>query len=145
MLTNDQVVDSFEQGFDCAQVVLEHYADRFSIDIKELRKISTGFGAGCMRGETCGALIGAYMVLGLLNGVCECGEAGQIQKVQSLKVSANFNEEFFKKFGAYTCKELLGADISTKEGAEKIMSENLMNAFCPNLVVEVTRILDSLV
>ena len=35
------------------------------MDTELAYKVSSGFGAGMFQGETCGAVIGAYMALGL--------------------------------------------------------------------------------
>ena len=42
------------------------------------------------------------------------------------------------------CRELLEADFSTKEGAEKIREKNLMTTFCPQLVSDILAILDEI-
>ena len=36
------------------------------MDTELAYKVSSGFGAGMFQGETCGAVIGAYMALGLI-------------------------------------------------------------------------------
>lgn len=144
MLENEQVLEKFGDGFDCAQVVLEHYSEKFGLSNEMARKVSSGFGAGCMRGETCGAIVGAYMALGLKYGICGTGDEGATEKVANLKAINEFNEKFKKAYNSFECKGLLNTDISTAEGVKEISEKNLMVTFCPKLVSDVTVILDEL-
>lgn len=143
-LTKETVLEQFENGYDCAQVVFGYWAEKFGIDRETAYKISTGFGAGMLQGETCGAIIGAYMALGLKFGVCETGTDGEEQKVASVIKNAQFREEFLKKYSSTMCKELLEADFATPEGAKKIRENKLMTTFCPKLVSDVMDILDEI-
>ena len=75
-MTKEEVLRSFQDGFDCGQTVFRYGARQLGMDEKEACRISSGFGGGMLRGETCGAVIGAYLTLGLKSGYCEPGEAG---------------------------------------------------------------------
>ena len=144
MLNTDEILEKFASGFDCAQVILEHYCENYGVSTNVARKLSTGFGGGCMRGETCGAIVGAYMALGLKYGIFKDGEEGQNQKVESCKKCEEFNKKFKEIYNSFECRELLHADISTKEGMKEISDKNLMTTFCPALVSDVTKILDEM-
>lgn len=54
-------------GCNCAQAVVLSYADKLPLEEETLRKLAAGYGGGmgCMEG-TCGALVGAVMVAGML-------------------------------------------------------------------------------
>lgn len=51
----------------CAQAVLKAFEDRLPVDADTLMKLGAGYaaGMGCMK-STCGALIGAVMVAGVV-------------------------------------------------------------------------------
>ena len=69
MLKEMIAINYFRNGFNCAQSVLASYKDKININEDDLLKISCAFGAGMGRmQETCGAVSGAYMVLGLKYG-----------------------------------------------------------------------------
>ena len=91
----------------CCQAVTKVFADTVNVDEANLQKISAGFaaGMGCME-ATCGALVGANMILGLRTN----GE-GTVR--QSRELLANFRE----KCGAVTCKDLKGV------GTGKVLCE----------------------
>ena len=55
-------------GNNCAQAVLLSYNDKINLSEEDLKKLGSGFGVGmgCME-STCGALVAANMILGMLN------------------------------------------------------------------------------
>lgn len=143
-MTKEEVLKEFDKGYDCGQVVLGHWAEELGLDVATAYKIASGFGAGMYQGETCGAIIGAYMVLGLKYGHCKPGEAGERQRVESIIKNVQFRQNFLDKYKATMCRELLEADMSTEEGAKHIREKQLMNTFCPQLVADVIEILDEI-
>ena len=83
----------------CAQAVLHTYADMAGIDEEQAMKIAGPFGAGMGNMEgTCGALVGAGLVLGLA-----CKDRGQSMR-QMRQVMTKFQE----RNGATQCKLLKG-------------------------------------
>ena len=61
--------DLFDEGYACSQSVLLAYADHFGLDKSTAKRISSTFGGGMGRlRETCGAVTGGFMVLGLAFG-----------------------------------------------------------------------------
>lgn len=84
----------------CTQSVLKVFEDILPADDKTLMNISAGFaaGMGCMQ-STCGALIGAVMVAGILSD----------GKATAAHSRALFTE-FKKNCGATVCKDLKGLD-----------------------------------
>ena len=65
----DIAVARFQEGYACSQSVLSAYAPLFDLDPELALRIAAPFGGGmgCM-GEVCGAVTGAFMVLGLKVG-----------------------------------------------------------------------------
>ena len=105
----------FSQGYNCAQSVVAAYCDETGMDKGTALKVAASFGGGMARmGQTCGALTGAFMVLGL-----KC--ASNIDAKDKFYAMVN---EFTDKFKAMhgqtiTCPGLLGCDIKTAEGKQK--------------------------
>lgn len=143
-MTKEEVLEAFGEGYDCGQVIFHYWAKKLGLDGDLAYKISTGFGAGMLQGETCGAVIGAYMALGLKYGYCEPGEEGEEKKVASIMKNAQFRGKLLEKYPSTMCRELLDADFSTKEGAQKIREKQLMTTFCPQLVADVIDILEEI-
>ena len=143
-MTKEEVLEAFEQGYDCCQVVFHYWAEKLGLDGKLAYKISSGFSAGMLQGETCGAIVGAYMALGLKYGFCESGSEGEEQKVALMIKNLQFRGKFLEKYPSSMCKELLGADFSTREGMQEIGEKKLMTTFCPQLVADVMNILEEI-
>jgi C_GCAxxG_C_C family probable redox protein len=69
MKKSDEALECFKGGFNCAQAILSTYGQPYGLDRGASLRVALGFGAGMGRlGETCGALTGAFMVLGLKHG-----------------------------------------------------------------------------
>ena len=87
----------------CAQAILHTYADIAGIDEKTAMNIANAFGAGMGNMEgTCGALVGAGMVLGMVNK----------DKTKSMKQMREMMTKFQERNGATRCKLLKG--VGTK-------------------------------
>lgn len=67
--TIEKVLKLFEEGYACSQSVLLPFGKRFGLDEVMAKRVSSTFGGGMGRlREKCGALAGAFMVLGLAYG-----------------------------------------------------------------------------
>ena len=65
----ERAVSSFKEGFRCSQALLSTYGVQFGLNREVALRISEAFGGGMGRmGETCGAVTGAFMVIGLRYG-----------------------------------------------------------------------------
>ncbi|WP_242975830.1 C-GCAxxG-C-C family protein [Desulfosporosinus sp. FKB] len=68
-MRSDIAVDCFLSGFNCAQAVFSTYSNDLGLTMEMAKKIACGFGAGMgYIGETCGAVTGALMLIGLKYG-----------------------------------------------------------------------------
>ena len=85
----------------CAQAILHTYADIAGVDEETAMNMANAFGAGmgCTEG-TCGALVGAGMVLGMVNK----------DKAKSMKQMREMMTKFQQRNGATQCKLLKGVD-----------------------------------
>ena len=73
MTSVERAVSCFEKGFSCSQAVFSTYAEHSGLDHETALRIAGGFGGMGRMGETCGALSGAFMVIGLKYGSTVCG------------------------------------------------------------------------
>ncbi len=142
-ISKEHVLDSFSKGYGCGQFVAEQFTEETGLSIENLRKLAACFDAGMLRGETCGAVIAAYNVIGLIYGQCE--EYADEQKGIMMTRMLRFNELFNEKYDSFICEGLLGANISTAEGGKKIAEQNLLTKFCPEVVSYVVDILEQVI
>lgn len=115
MTKRETAVRYFCEGYNCAQSVLLAFCEDFGLSTQQAASMALSFGGGMgqMR-ETCGALTGAFMVLGLAEQAalpptptdkCNC-----YQKVRTLA------EAFSAENGSLLCRELLAlAQSGTKK------------------------------
>ena len=136
----EQAISCFEEGFYCSQAVLVPYADQFGLKHQTALRISSGFGAG-MGGmaKTCGAVTGAFLVLGLKYGSTIASEKGIV--CGPIK---EFVQRFEARNASIGCQELLDCDISTPAGDKAARENNLYTTICPKLVQDAAEILEEM-
>jgi C_GCAxxG_C_C family probable redox protein len=136
----EQAVALHGQGCNCAQAVLCAFAKDLELDDQAALRIATGFGGGMSRtGGTCGAVTGAYMVLGLARGMNNPEEKSK--KDSTYTLVREFAERFREKQGALECPELLGVDIGTEAGLRLAHERNLFATKCNTLIRDAVRVL----
>jgi len=95
--------------------VLGGSAERYGMSLEQAVRTACAFGGGVAgTAQTCGAVNGALMVLGLAHGTAEPGNgpARQSTYAATRELLARFRE----RHGSLICRELLGVDIGTSEG-----------------------------
>jgi hypothetical protein len=83
------------------------------------------------------------MALGLLAGNNSLEPIEQ--KELSYSLAREFVDEFLRRRGSTQCRELLGIDISTPEGLERVREEGLAETLCPELVRDAAKILSEMI
>jgi len=135
MKTKSEVaVEKFLSGYNCAQSIFYAYGPELELDGETALKVATGLGGGMGgRGETCGAVTGGILALGL-----RFGRGGQqdrsvaevaYQKTQSLMAA------FERAHGSCSCRTLLGGvDLTTAEGRQRFKDQDLHHKVCVGCV-----------
>ncbi len=136
----DNAAATFKEGFSCSQAVLGAYCERFGLDKEQAYRISSGFGGGMHLDQACGAVTGAFMVIGLKYGRTRADDIEA--KAKTAKMVAEFAEKFRARHGSIGCTELLGCNISTRKGFEEAKSKDLFKQLCPKYVISAAEILD---
>jgi len=132
----------FKEGFNCAQAVLTCCGEQYGIDHDTACRVAQTLGGGMSRlNQTCGAVTGALMVIGLKHAKTGADNKG---KEQAMQFAQEFARRFRAKHGSLSCTELLGCDLSTKEGFSTAMAEGLTKTICPQLVRDAADIVDEL-
>jgi C_GCAxxG_C_C family probable redox protein len=114
----NQAIESFKNGYNCAQAVFATYSDLFGLDKELALKIASSFGGGIggMR-EVCGTVSGMAMVAGLFNGTFQPNDKeGKKMNYHTVQL---LSDEFKNENGSIICKQLLGLEPGLPEGKEK--------------------------
>ena len=134
----------FYQGYNCAQAVFCAFAQDMGMDPDAAARLSSSFGGGMGRlREVCGALTGAELALGALEGYDDVSDPG-VKIAHYARVRA-LAEAFREKNGTYICRELL-KDVKTTPGGEPEARTPAFYASrpCLRLVGEAAALLDRL-
>ncbi len=132
-----------EHKMNCAQTVLTTFCEDLGIDKSLALRIAAGFGGGMGRtGRTCGAVTGAYIVLGLAQEISPEKPREAIDT--TYKLMTKFNRRFVSRHGSMNCKELIGCDVSSKQGQKEAHNREVFSTICPVLVGDSVKILETL-
>ena len=138
----ETAVSRFAEGHNCAQAVLSAYAGGLGLDDETALKLSAGFGGGMGRmAETCGAVTGAFMALGLRHA--QAAPEREAKEALYARIR-EFADQFKTRRGSLLCRDLLGCDISSPEGFQQAREAGLFSKNCPGFVQDACEILEKL-
>ena len=137
----DDAAALFTAGYSCAQALCAAFAGDFGIDRATALKISCGFGAGMARSDnTCGAVTGALMVIGMKYGRTEADDLPARDKTYA--VANAFLTEFLRRDHAIRCTDLLGLNLSDSRGLAIAQENDLFRTKCTRYVRDAAEILE---
>jgi C_GCAxxG_C_C family probable redox protein len=142
---SQQSIETFRNGYNCAQSVLSVFTEELGMTKDAGLKLASPFGSGiAYMQETCGAVTGALMAIGLKYGKGENGT--NEDKIRAYDISRIFLAEFRKLHGTVCCRELLGGlDMSTPEGMAKIQKLDLFRLRCAKYVQNAVEITEKII
>lgn len=139
----EEAARCFAQGASCSQAVLTAFCEELGLPRPVAFKVAAGFGGGMGRlGQTCGAVTGAIMVVGLRQGAS--GPADRATKERTYAQVRELVARFQARHGSVLCRELLGIDISTETGWQQAREQQLFATRCPAFVRSAVEILEEL-
>ncbi len=143
MERSEQAKEHFLSGYNCAQSVVLSFADDLKYSKELALKISAGFGGGMgKQQETCGAVTGAIMVLGLLKG--EDVNNNDELKAEAYSSVKELSRQFTAAYKTTSCRELIACDLNTPEGSAKFKEEKLMENVCAGCVAKAVQIVEAI-
>ena len=125
---------TFANSYNCSQSVFSVFAPDFGISKDLGLRLAGPLGAGiARRQETCGAVTGALLALGLKYGKGENGT--DEDKKRAFAVAQDFMKDFEAEFGSIVCLHLLDNNcMDTEEGAAAIAKEDMFRTRCTKYV-----------
>lgn len=92
--------------------------------------------------ETCGAVTGAFMVLGLKYGKFDAED--KVSKEITYEKVREFSKKFQEINKTLICRNLLGIDLSTKEGMDLANEQNIFEKNCVKYMKDAVGILEEI-
>jgi len=140
---SDKALDTFSDGFNCAQAVFAAFAPEVGTEESEALRIAAGFGGGMARlQEVCGAVTGAFMAIGSKYGSADPNDG--TAKTKAYKNVRIFADRFREQHGTIFCRDILGIDLNTEEGQRIAGEKNLFGTVCARCVEDSAKILEYL-
>ena len=139
----DKALEYFSNDHSCSQSIFCAFAPQIGLDYDRAFKIASAFGGGMGRqGNTCGAVSGALMVIGLKfrNTV----PSDEDNRNLTYEKAQKFLNKFIELNSSQMCKDLVGFDISSEEALEEAREKGIFEKKCPNFVKTSAEILNSL-
>jgi C_GCAxxG_C_C family probable redox protein len=139
-----KAITAFKSGYNCAQSVVVTFAEDLNFDKSAALSTSVGFGGGMGRlQETCGAVTGAFMVLGMYN-------SGKYPHNLDLKNGTYpMVQQFDSKFKAIhqttNCRALLQCDLRSEEGHAYAVENKLFDKVCEKCISDAVKIVEELI
>jgi len=135
---------TFENGFNCAQASFTAFAVQNGIDHDAALRMTTGFGSGMVsRGETCGAITGSMLAIGLQTG------RDKADDIQARETTNALIKELYKQFtdkhGSILCKDLLELKDTSPESWQQVRDNNLFKTRCPRFVADAVAIAEGII
>lgn len=134
--------NQFLKSMNCSQAILETYAPSMGLPVAQARRVAAAFAGGMGMGSECGAITGAYMVIGMKHG--KTAESDSRADNETFKRLAEFNKEFKARYKHITCSELLETDMGTPEGVKYAADKGYFTSRCPGYVKAAAEILDKI-
>jgi C_GCAxxG_C_C family probable redox protein len=129
----EDALSSMETGFSCSQSIVAAFGPEMGLERTLALRVAAALGGGLARsGQTCGAVSGALIVIGLKYGRTEADD--EESKEKTYRLGEEFLEEFKSRAGSTVCRELLGYDISDPEQRQVAQEKELFDSVCPRLV-----------
>ncbi len=139
----DRALHCFQEGFNCAQAVVAAYGPEFGLTRDDALRTAAAFGGGvAAMGETCGAVSGALMVIGLARGMTDAKD--KEAKKRTYGTAQEFIERFKARHFTLLCRELLGCEVGTPEGMKFMKENDLHTRLCAVFVKDAAEIIEEL-
>lgn len=138
----ERATSLFQEGFNCAQALLAVYGADSGMSPDLALRVAAAFGGGGARmGETCGAVSGAFMVIGLKYGAADSRDKDA--KAKTYQVAAEFVKRFRSRNHSLSCRQLLGFDLRVMDNNDP-KNRNVMSEKCPKFIRDSAEILEEI-
>ena len=128
----EKAVELFFNGLSCTQAVLTAFCEQYGLDPDMAVRLTRAFGSGMGMGNVCGAVTGAFLVLGL---TVEKGSDEREARYETYDLVRALTDKFKERHKSIQCRDLLnGVDLGDEAGRRQAIENNLFTTICPRYV-----------
>lgn len=120
-------------GNSCSQTVLLYFAETFGLTQDQAKGLAKAFEGGMFRGETCGSVSAAHMVLGLAFADWERSAFQTLLE--------NWCSRFEERMCSRCCEDLLGINIQSQENLKEAWDSGRIMEVCPKTMLTAIELL----
>lgn len=106
---SEKAIDLLKECGNCAQTSFAILNEEHDLDGHQILKALTPFPGIALRGETCGAVTGSLMALGLVHGRDDLKDWNAY--IRSLPPARKFCARFEERYGSTTCSDILQENL----------------------------------
>lgn len=138
-----KALSQFGTGCNCCQAITTTFGPSFNLDEQKALKIGAAFGGGmCRLGNTCGAVSGALMVIGLAFRNEDPEDTENKESVYA--IGRNFLTQFIKIHGSVMCRVLTGINMNDERELLAAREAGIFENKCPNFVKTSAELLENI-
>jgi len=136
--------DRYNSGFNCAQAVLSAHSGNMGLPENIALKMTSGLTAGIgFKGNICGAVLGAYLVIGLKYGREKADD--DFSKETTYLKMREFDNRFIYQHKSLYCCYLLKGNVSKPDELDKIIENGYFEKACLVFVHSASTILNEII
>lgn len=131
MVSSPSARENLAQGFNCAESSYLAISSVVGLDGDARTRVATVLGEGVAgSGSTCGALLGALLVVGLVEG----RDSPEHDDSRAQATGRRIVERFEQEMGSTACRDLAQLDLSTPDGLRELRSSGTHERVCAHAV-----------
>lgn len=128
-----KALNQFGTGCNCCQAITTAFGPNLNLDDQKALKVGAAFGGGMSRlGNTCGAVSGALMIIGL---AFRNEDPEDMENKESVyEIGQKFLTQFIEIHGTVLCRELVGINMNDEKELQAAREAGTFENKCPNFV-----------
>jgi C_GCAxxG_C_C family probable redox protein len=139
----EKALAQFATGCNCCQSITTAFGPDYNLGSQKALKIGAAFGGGISRrGDTCGAVSGALMIIGLVFRNDNPEDSDNKERVY--EIGQKFLDQFMEIHGTVMCRDLIGIDLNDELDLEKASEAGIFENKCPNFVKTAAQLLEDI-
>ena len=138
-----KALSQFATGCNCCQSITTAYGPDYDLDVQKALKVGAAFGGGMSRlGNTCGAVSGVLMIIGMAFRNSDPEDIENKELVY--EIGRRFLDQFTGIHRTVMCRDLIGIDMNDEQDMQRARETGIFEEKCPNFVKTAAELLENI-